>query len=223
MRSTIMAVLLFASACSSPLEPPAPFDAEVRVSSDDGTPVEGARVSSRGGASRQTDHTGQARLRLDGREGDRVELMVECPTGYERTNTQASLLLAHARSVQGEPLPALHAELVCERTTRDVVVLVDAPGAASIPVHVQGITAAATDSNGSAHIVLSVSRAVRTLQVSLDTTHAQNVVPRMPSRTFELGKGDNILLYQQAFAPVTTPRPPRTKPRQRHRGPTRID
>lgn len=223
MKPTTLALVLFTCACSSPVEQPTAFEVEVHVTSDDGLAVEGARVSLAEGASERTDREGRAKLRLRGREGERVSVVCECPAGYERSNAPVSVTLVTGRSVRGEPLAAVPLDLRCDRVTRDVVVLVDAPGAASVPVNVQGLPAASTDSNGSAHIVLSVSRDVRTLEVSLDTARVENIVPRMPSRTFDLGSGDSVLLFQQTFASVAAALPSRTKQRPLRRGPTRID
>jgi hypothetical protein len=224
MNGKQLAVVMCTWACSPSAARTAAFESEVRVLSDHGLPIQHARVRVNGQNSLETDDQGRASLRLEGREGAQIPIAIECPAGYEQFKTPVSIPLVRARSVQGEPLSAIPLDLTCERTSRDVVVLVDAPGGASIPVNVHGLPAGHTDLNGSAHIVLSVSRAMHTLEVSLDTTRQDDLVPRMPSRTFELGGSDTVLLFRQSFAPIVVNPPPKPpKPKSIRKGPTRVD
>lgn len=186
--------------CSQEDEPSARrFELHLRASSERGEALPGVRFVSGDDELGITGERGKISVRLRGREGSRLPLTVACPEGHE-AHAPLDIRLATTRSLTKDtPLP-LEVEVVCERSLRDVVVVVHAPGGENLPVEIDGRREGVTDGEGTAHIALSLPRKSAPLEVRLDTEANERLRPRNPTRIFDLGERDAVLLFEQSFS-----------------------
>jgi hypothetical protein len=168
--------------------------------SDNGSPASGTKFSTGNSTLGITDVKGRVAVSLTGTEGQSVPLTVTCAVGYVSPEEAPVLRLKEVRKVnQPEPSP-IHIDTVCERKSRDVVVVVRTSNTTPLPVDIAGKTAGETGSDGTAHFHVSLDREVRSLSVSLQTSNQPNLRPQNPSRVFELDGRDSVLLVDQSFS-----------------------
>ena len=175
------------------------FDVDFRAESDTGANLEGVVVSSSRQLLGTTDHTGYARFKIGGLEGDMVNIQLKCPNDYLPPNLPISMRLTHTQSVAVRAAQPLKISAVCTRVTRDVAVVVHADQGGSIPVSVDGQRATITTADGYAQLLLRVDRTVRSVTLSLDTNEQPQLLPKNPKRQYELPPGDSILVYDLKF------------------------
>jgi hypothetical protein len=212
---------LTVSACSNidvAIEQPKeePFLVQVDVVSDPGRAVPGALIMNGKEIVSRTDDAGAASVRVNGKEGDRIDVTIKCPADYESPNKPLSIPLR--RLASGSRVP--HFEVRCAPSVRTFVVGVRAANGPGLPVMVLGREVARTDASGAALFVV-VAKPSDQVDVMLNTTGdpaAELLEPRSPVLTFMAKDSDDFVVLDQKFAArKPTPRagpplPPRPSP-----------
>jgi hypothetical protein len=186
----------------------------VRVQSDPGRPLGGARVLYQGKAAGVSDEHGLVKLSVQGAEGTTVNFGIECPEGHRSPSGPLSVVLRRANESNRHPEFAV----LCPPVLRTVVVAVRADHGANLPIVQLGREVGRTDRSGAAHVLLK-SAPEETLELTVDTSSNPALRPRNPTTRFRVGQSDDILVFNQAFS-VETPRA--TGAPRRPRGPIRI-
>jgi hypothetical protein len=201
--SVVACLAAMSSACGSPIgaRPQAEaFEVELRVRNDDGEPLAGAAWNTGPSALGETGPDGGLRLTLRGREGQSMRTAITCPTGYVAPDAVPEVRLTHARRVSDKQAQPVTVEAVCSRISRDIVLVVHAERGPALPLLVDGKAAGATDADGNAHVLLRVDRAVRKLDVAVDTSGRSDLTPKNPARSFELDGRDGVLVLAESFS-----------------------
>jgi hypothetical protein len=216
--------VLFAG-CSGSAPPPVPFKVELGARSDDGEPIAGALFTSGTKRLGTTDARGVLERAIPGTEGQTLPVGATCPEGYEGPKGPLSVRLSNnVRSVGATGPKPTRLDVTCKRKTRQVVVVVHAPGGADLPVLVEGVAANTVNPDGSAHVLVEVDTSVKSLAVTLDTSARRDLVPKNPRRLFDLDGGDALLVMDQTFHGQARPKQRVVSdPRPRRHIPTRVD
>lgn len=185
----------------------------VRVSTQPGRALEGAGASLQGTPLGVSDSAGAISVTLRGREGDVVQIEVDCPAGHRPPQP----LLVPLRRVGEGVKPEFSAN--CPPLTRSIVVAVRAEGGGHLPIVYLGRELTRTDSSGAAHLLLDVA-AEDVVELVLDTTLQPRLRPRNPILRIQPGPSDEIAAMGQEF--TLLPQPVARK-RVASKGPTRID
>jgi hypothetical protein len=178
--------------------------------------VPGARLWVAGVAAGESDAAGRLELVLQGLEGERLELRLECPSGFSAEPEQSLLILRDVRPLSGrdsrshQSRVALTQALRCKPTRRAAVVLVHVAGAERLPVSVDGARASTTDAYGFAHVYVNRDPGTR-LEVVLDTSAKRELMPQNPRRTFAIADEDALFVFDQSFK-TRPPHLPRARP-----------
>jgi hypothetical protein len=191
------------------------FELLLTVQSDTGEPVAGAQVSLAGEPAGASDEEGRLALALRGREGDRLDVQLECPAGFFAEPEPRAITLRRLRPLGRSAAAPLTHVLGCRPRARAAVVLVHAQGARQVPVALDGARVATTDAHGFAHVYVSRAPGAR-FELTLDTTARRELLPQSPRRSFELADADALFVFEQRFeararrapAPVTPAAPP---------------
>lgn len=212
--------LLFAAnvacfGCSAPPKAPK-FDVQFRVVSDDGLGLAGVAVTAGGHRIGSTNESGELRASIEGREGDAIPIRVQCGPEYRDPDHPLTLKLATTRRITGSlGLPSIPYESVCIRNLRKVVVVAHADKLAGLPIVVEGKQVAVTDAYGNAHVLIPLGASEAVLRVGFDTTSRPELQPKNPSRTCDVGPGDDVVTFEQKFTLSKTAPPARVaRPKQ---------
>jgi len=190
-------------ACSSQTAPRPQADAfevELRARNDDGAPLAGAAWAHSGQPIGETGPDGALRLTLRGREGQSMQTTIECPRGYAPPDTVPQVRLTHTRRISDKQQQPVTVEAVCTRTAREIALVVHAERGPALPVFVDGKPAGSTDADGNAHVLLRVDRAVRKLDVAVDTSAHGDLSPKNPARSFDLDGRDGVVVFAESFS-----------------------
>lgn len=224
-RTVIAAALLIAVGCSAASSPhtDSRFEIEFRVNKDDGEAIKGASIRTGETQLGITGEDGKLRSELAGVEGQTLPIIVTCPDGFSGMEKPSTVRLTHTRRVDLNGYQAMRFEGVCTRNVRDIVVVVRAQGGAGVTLNVDGKPAGTTNADGIAHVLVHASRQVKSLSVSLDTSTRPELKPKNPSRTYELGGNDAILIMDQTFVSAPKRVFRAAAPKQQKHIPYRID
>ena len=183
-----------ASGCGLLKKPPAPtYESEIRVESDPGSPLAGAKVTYKKKTVGISDKKGRVRVRLKGPEGQVFALAVQCPPGHRSPEKPVTVTL---RRIARGAVPQY--KVSCPRTVRKVVVAVRAKNGPNLPVTYLGSEIARTDQSGAAHILLEVTPN-QSFQLKLDTSSQKRLAPKSPAASFEVKDEDAVLAFEQEF------------------------
>jgi hypothetical protein len=209
-----LALVALTAACSE--APPPRFEVALRVESDPGQPLAGARISSAGAVLGSSDERGALSLALAGTPGQVVNLTVTCPEGHRAP--PEPLTVALRQLAQDGRRPEFRVR--CQPLMRRLVVAVRTHNGADLPLRYLGREIARTDAAGAAHALLRVSPG-ETVTVSLDTREGDRalLLPANPQRTLTMPARDEIVLFDQAFS---SPKKHRRRKVQLPSGPIRI-
>jgi hypothetical protein len=185
----------------------------VRVSSEPGRTVAGARASLKNKELGVSDSTGAVTIKVRGHEGDVLPIEVSCPAGHR----PPAPVLVPLRRVGHDVTPEFAA--TCTPLTRSIVVAVRAERGPNLPLLYLGRELARTDSSGAAHLLLDVA-SEDVVELVLDTTEQPQLRPKNPVLRIQPGPGDDITALSQNF--TVQPRE-RVKRAVMQRGPTRIE
>ena len=214
-RAACLALLaLLAMGCDRDLT--SDYDVVVRVTSEPGRALEGARALLRGKVLGLSDVSGAVAIHVRGREGDVLPIEVACPEGHR---PPAAPVLVPLRHVMSGAKPEFAAQ--CTPTSHAVVVAVRAERGPNLPLLYLGRELARTDASGAAHVVLDVA-STDVLELVLDTTAEPRLRPRSPILRIQPGASDAITAISQDFTLQPPPPAPKAPAPVRH-GPVRIE
>lgn len=200
IRTTLLLLSSSALACGGAPEPAEQrFETTLRVVSDEGHSLAGARFSLGQQVLGTTGSAGTLTVRVRGSEGQALRLALDCPEGYSPPPALPPLRLTRTRQLDGRGSQALSFEAACTRRTRNVALVVHATNGVALPVLVNGAEQAKTDADGNAHVLLVFDRDQRSVTVELDTTARPELRPAKPERVFELAGHDAVLLFEPSF------------------------
>jgi hypothetical protein len=216
MRGLALAALLVA-ACS---EEAGKFPVVITALSDDGKPFPDLAVTLKKTPAGRTDADGRLKMRVTGKEGEKIPVTLQVPEGYKLAGNGAPLVLRRLADIEGGSGRTLPIEHVIKLSPlqRQYAVLVRA-GIAGIPVEAFGSERAVTNSKGVA-MFLYAGAPGDELQVKLSTNARPELRPQNPTVSFLLAQRSEAYVVKQAFgvyrAPVARPKRPK------HIGPKRL-
>jgi hypothetical protein len=187
-------------ACGTPPASNESFTLELRGVADDGSPLAGVSFS----GSKPwgvTGKDGRLTQRLAAPESAAIAITATCPPDYKDAPRLPPVRLTKTRRIDDHRTQAIPVEVRCERRESELLVVVRAERGGRLPVVVDGQPLVSTDDDGIAHVLLRRPRAAGTVEVSLDTSSRPELKPRSPSRTYQVGGADTVLLVDQAFVP----------------------
>jgi|SRR5688572_3898889 hypothetical protein len=211
-RSVAVLLALLAGACKEK-DLSHGYEFVVRVSSEPGHGLEGARASFQGRELGVSDSSGAVAIQVRGREGDVVAIDIACPSGHR----PSAPVLVPLRHVSHDVKPEFSA--LCTPLTHSIVVAVRAEGGPRLPLLHLGRELARTDASGAAHLLLDVG-SDEVVEIMLDTTEQPRLRPKNPILRIQPGPRDEITAINQEF---TLQPQPRVRKVTTWRGPTRID
>lgn len=195
-------ILWFAlSACSAAAAGDNAYEVQVRVTSDPGVGLGNVTLERADTALAVTDKSGSARLRLLGKEGDRIQVTARCPETHVAPEPQQIVL----RTYVDKTAPEL--EIRCTPRRGSLAVVVMAKNGAELPLLHRGQQLAKTDAQGVAHFVLEGAPS-DAFEVTLDTTGRSDLRPQNPFKRFVIEAHDSAALFDPELSIV--------KPQVRH-------
>lgn len=165
----------------------------------DGEPLRGVEIAEGGMLIGETDDAGNIRLATARPEGTELELEVRCPEGHRARPERLRTRLRRLDPLPGrETAPVLHLDVRCERTVRDVVVVVDT-GQPGLDVLVDGRVVDRTDEQGRAHLWMEQAPGQR-LAMRIDTSSRPELAPPSPEQRFTIGWRDEVFYWARPLA-----------------------
>ena len=184
----------------------------VRATDDLGQPLADVQLSAEGVNLGATDASGQRAMSMPGAEGQRIDLVAQCPQSYTGPRERPAFLLKHVRDLNGgiSDRP-IEVNLTCDATNHVALVAVHTAHA-GLPIMLRGQPVARTSEAGTAHVMLR--EAVGTsFQLTLDTADQPLLRPESPTRMFTVTQQDAFTVWDQPFE-LEKPAP---KPKRRRR------
>lgn len=190
--------LCAALSCGQGLSEGASYAVLVRATDEVGKPLPGVQLSAADKPLGVTDARGEHALRMPGAEGQRVDLVASCPSGYTGPRERPAFLLQRVRDAQGEPSDRpIEVNLTCDATEHVALVAVHT-GQAGLPILLRGHVVGQTSELGTAHVM--VREAVgKGFQLVLDTSARPELRPDNPTRLFSIGHQDAFSVWEQPF------------------------
>jgi hypothetical protein len=176
------------------------FNVILTVKTDDGEPLEGVRFTNCATNVGTSNSKGILSMNIRGAEGQRLTITTTCPEGYVGPEQPSTFKLTEVRRVNQSQPVAIGLDVTCTRKLREIVVVVRATDAPSLPVDIGGKTVGTIDQNGISHVRVQLDRDVRSLSVSLGTSDFPALRPQNPSRVYDLDGKDAVLLLDQTFS-----------------------
>ena len=179
------------------LDPPSqkPFQFYVKVESDPSRAVPGASVLRNNTSIASTGLDGKAMITLKGSEGEITDVFVKCPETFQSPSKPLSVRLTRLSADESKIPEYL---VSCPPNTRHVVVAIKADNGPNLPVYYLNDLVTRTDLSGAAHFALKVPPN-SSFTVRLDTNESPKLKPPNPTRTFQVGAADDILVMEQKF------------------------
>ncbi|MFZ5896393.1 MAG: hypothetical protein ACOY0T_35390 [Myxococcota bacterium] len=158
-----------------------------------GEPLSGvtARVGSR--VLGKTNEHGAATFVLNGRDGQRVNVDLECPPNHRPPPSALEVRLFHYATSATPEVTA-----ICEQERVAAAVVVRTLGAHDVPLYARGERVGASDSQGIAHVLLQGAPG-ENVDLSFDTSELPDLRPSNPSVRITFGNHDDVLLAEQRF------------------------
>jgi hypothetical protein len=193
-RSAQLWLSVLVAACTAAAAPP--YELTVRVESDPGRPLAGARLMRAGKLLGTTDDKGTVQVAVAGSAGETLELEAACPAGHRSPDKPLSVVLKPLMENGRRP----EYRVSCAPLVRSLVVSVRAQNGAGLPVKYLGKEIARTDANGAAHALLKVSPG-ETVTVVLDTSAPEHagLMPQNPELKLTVPERDDVVLFDQTF------------------------
>ncbi|HET9929597.1 MAG TPA: hypothetical protein VFQ35_02870 [Polyangiaceae bacterium] len=198
-RRWALAVLVAAS-CAKREPSVGSYPLRLVVTNVPGEPLSGVAARIDGRSLGKTDEQGVLALTLRGRDGQRLNLHLECPPNHKPP--KAPLEVALFRYAAGST-PELTA--VCEQETVAEAVVVRTPGARDVPLYARGERVGQTDAQGVAHLLLRGAPG-ENVDLAFDTSERPELRPASPSVRVTLANQDDVLLAEQRFEQRPKPR-----------------
>ncbi len=220
LRGGALVAALLAVSCAKRQPALGSYPFRLLVTNVPGEPLSGVAARIDGRLLGKTDEHGAVALSLSGRDGQRVNIHLECPPNHQAP--KAPLEVALFRYAAGST-PELTA--VCSQERVAEAVVVRTPGAHDIPLYARGERIGETDAQGVAHLLLNGAPG-ENIDLSFDTSERPELRPANPSVRVALGAQDDVVLAEQRFETRAKPRAkassaPRSGPAP-SKGPVRI-
>jgi hypothetical protein len=207
----VAAVLVGAAACA---EEPDKFPVVVTVISDDDKPFAAVPVKFGPNLAGMTDADGKLRVRVNGREGQKVTVSIDVPKGY-RTQANAkesAFVLRHLVDLDSggkRPLPIEHT-IRLSPLEREYAILIRA-GVPGLSVETFGQQKAVTNEKGVAMFLYKGTPGDE-LQVKLSTAGRPDLRPQNPTASFLLAQKPEAYVVKEHFT-VHKAAPPKKRPK----------
>ncbi len=202
MRTTMVlaSALLVLLGCDD-AHPPATVDVAVHTEADPGIALAGVLVSAAGSPIGTSDASGALHAQLTGELGAMVPLTATCPEGHRDGRVRAEVTLRPLFDVSGAER-GLDVTLSCPPSERQGVLVVRAGGdapRAGLPVRIDGLEVAVTDSSGVAHVPIGMAPG-GSFRVELATASVAPMLrPADPATSFTFSDQDDIFVFDQRF------------------------
>jgi hypothetical protein len=177
------------------------------VTQSKGKPVTGAKILSGKEVLGATDQAGKVLLKLEGSEGDAVELLVQCPEGL--ASPEKPITVGLRVMAPGSPSPRFEAE--CVPLTHNILVGLRTDKGADLPVLYLDEVVGHTNSAGVAHLRLTVTPKEQ-VTLTIDTSKKPALRPQNPRITFVTSDKDEMILLEQKFDLLRKKAKPKAKP-----------
>jgi hypothetical protein len=213
-----VALLLLAVAAAGCAEEPDKFPVVVTVVSDDDKPFVGVPVRFGQSLAGNTDVDGKLRVRVNGKEGQKVVVSIDVPKGYRMAKESAFVLrhLVDLESGGKRPLPIEHT-IRLSPLEREYAILVRA-GVPGLSVETFGQQKAVTNDKGVAMFLYKGTPGDE-LQVKISTAGRPELRPQNPTASFLLAQKPEAYVVKEHFS-VHKPPAPKRKPKPT--GPKRL-
>ncbi len=167
-------------------------------------PLSGVRVFAGDALLGATGTSGTLPLELQGREGERVPLRIECPESYH--SPPQPLVVGLWQPSEGAPAPTFEVE--CLPSVHCFVVGIAVENGPGLPVSYLDQRVGQTDEGGVAH-VLACAPSQEQVSLTLDTSSRPELRPQSPELTFVAGDNAELVLLQLALTERRRARAPR--------------
>lgn len=211
-----LAVALSGGGCS---EEGGHFPVVVRTVSDDGQNIPDVAITLGRAPAGKTDADGKLRVRVAGREGQKIVVGVTVPKGYRQTGGESTLVLRRLGDIEGgggRPLP-IEQVIRLSPLEREYAVLVRI-GVAGLPIETFGTRQSVTNDKGVAMFLYRGAPGDE-LQVRIDTSGHPELRPQNPSTSFLLAQRSEAYVVKEHF---TVLKPAVHHKRPVHIGPKRL-
>jgi hypothetical protein len=174
---------------------PMPRGYEIRIDGENGGggALHGVEIWKGNRSLGKTSAEGSLRLKLNGSDGQLLELEARCPTDFLPERQTLSITLRRLQDPRRVPVYRVD----CGPATRTTVVVVRATNGADLPVTYLGRELARTDSSGVAHVTLTLRPGER-YELGLNTRD-QALSPKNPRAVFVAGNDDELVFFDQRF------------------------
>lgn len=129
----------------------------------------------------------------------------DCPEGHWRPTKDTILRLGVFEGVRSSEAPAMEVTLRCAPKQHIAGFVVRARNGPSLPVLLNGVEVARTNSVGVAHFTRRGEPGTE-YRVSLDTSSEPNLAPQHPARAFTLDDQHRVFVIDQRFRVTRPPR-----------------
>jgi hypothetical protein len=191
----------------------------VTTITDDGKPLAELPVTLGKSLAGKTDADGKLKVRVVGKEGQRIPVGITPPKGYRLAAPPSALVLRRLVDIEGSsghPLPIEHT-VKLSPLQRQYAVLVRV-GVAGLPVETFGTQQAITNERGVATFLYTGAPGDE-LQVKLDTSAHPELRPQNPTSSFLLAQRSEAYVVKEHF---TVERPKVKHHAPVHVGPKRL-
>jgi hypothetical protein len=176
-------------------------------------PLPGVRVFADDQLLGATQASGSVQLALQGREGERVPLRIECPASFRSPPRPLVVGLWHANP--GSPEPTFEVE--CAPFVHSYVVGIAAENGAHLPISYLNEPVGETDELGVAHVLVHAPSQEQ-VSLTLDTSDRPELRPQSTSLAFVAAESSELVLLQVKFAGPA----PRRRARAPFQGPIEL-
>jgi hypothetical protein len=201
-RIAALVALAALSACS---EESGKFPVVITAMSDDGKPMPDLQVTLGRAPAGKTDADGHLRVRVVGKEGQKIAVGVTVPKGYRLSSPESTLVLRRLADIEGgsgRPLPIEHVVKLAP-LEREYAVLIRV-GVAGLPVQTFGTQQAVTNEKGVAMFLYRGAPSDE-LQVKIDTSAHPELRPQNPQTSFLLAQRSEAYVVKEKFTVFKAP------------------
>jgi hypothetical protein len=198
----LLALVLALAACS---EESSRFPVVIITQSDDGRALPNLPITLGRSPAGSTDDNGRLKIRVGGKEGQKIAVTVGVPKGYKLAGPPPPLVLRRLVDIESggsRPLPIEHV-IKLSPVERRYAVLVRA-GIPGLTVETFGTRRAITNEKGVAMFLYDGASGDE-LQVKLDTSSRPDLRPQNPTTTFLLASRSEAFVVKEHFAVFKAP------------------
>lgn len=218
---TRLALLLLAVVATGCAQEPDKFPVVVSIVSDDDKPFVGVPVRFGQSLAGNTDGEGKLRVRVNGKEGQKVVVSIDVPKGFRLppTTKENAFVLRHLVDLDSggkRPLPIEHT-IRLQPLEREYAILIRT-GVPGLTVETFGQQKAVTNDKGVATFLYKGTPGDE-LQVKISTAGRPDLRPQNPTASFMLAQKPEAYVVKEHFSVHKAPAPKR-KPKPT--GPRRL-